>query len=173
MTSSRSIMEDVNAMIKELSREERCSDEEVVETMEKLTNILSVFDALFSMARAPSGLITDESVDKLRNLADLALPLWRDLDLSIMPKVHAIEDHMADQIRHLKGIGDLGEDFVERSHQDGIRQHSRSKNAKERADEAIQHCRWEHKSTQPAVMDKVAAMEEQSIRKKKKWTKLA
>lgn len=121
MTSSRIIMEDVKAMIMELSREERCSDEEVVETMEKFTNILSVFDALFSMARTPSGLMTDDGVDKLRNLADLALRLWRGLDLSITPKVHAIEDHMVDQIRRLKGIGDLGEDFVERSHQDGIR----------------------------------------------------
>jgi hypothetical protein len=59
--------------------------------------------------------------------------------LSITPKVHAIEDHMVDQIRCLKGIGDLGEDFVERSHQDGIRQYLKSKNIKERADEAIQH----------------------------------
>jgi hypothetical protein len=31
-----------------LSREERCSDEEVVEMMEKFTNVLSIFDALFS-----------------------------------------------------------------------------------------------------------------------------
>ncbi len=92
--------------------------------------------------------------------------------MSITPKVHAIEDHLVDQIRRLKGIGDLGEDFVERSHQDGIRQHSRSKNAKERADEAIQHCRWEHKRTHPAVLDKVAAMEAKSIRRENKWMKL-
>jgi len=56
---------------------------------------------------------------------------------------------------------------VERSHQDGIWQHLRSKNAKEQADEAIQHRRWEHKCTHSAIIDKVVAIEERLVRKEK------
>jgi len=167
MTSSRKIMEDIRGMLMEIASEARCNDEEVSDTMEKFTNILSVFDALFSLARTPSGLMNGDKVATLQNLSNLALRLWRGLELSITPKVHAIEDHLVPQIIRFDGIGDLGEDFVERSHQDGIRQHSRSRNCKERVDEANQHCRWEHKRMHPAVMDKARAMEEQSIRRRK------
>ncbi len=129
-------MEDIRGMLMEIASEERCNDEKVSDTMEKFTNILSVFDALFSLARTPSGLMNGDKVATLQNLNNLALKLWRGLDLSIIPKVHAIEDHLVPQIICFDGIGDLGEDFVERSHQDGIRQHSRSRNCKERVDEA-------------------------------------
>ena len=112
----------------EIASEERCNDEKVSDTMEKFTNILSVFDALFSLARTPSGLMNGDKVATLQNLSNLALRLWRGLELSITPKVHAIEDHLVPQIICFHGIGDLGEDFVERSHQDGIHQHSRSRN---------------------------------------------
>ena len=37
------------------------------------------------------------------------------------PKSHCIEDHLYDQMSHLGGIGDLGEDMVEQSHQEGIK----------------------------------------------------
>jgi hypothetical protein len=134
-----------------------------METMGWFTNILSVFDGLFSLARTPSGLINEVDVDKLQNLVNIALHLWRGLDLSVTPKVDAIEDHLVPQIRRLKVIGDLEEDFVERSRQDGIRQQSRSKNAKERVDEANQHCRWEPKWTHPSVMERAQAMGKRSI----------
>ncbi len=42
-------------------------------------------------------------------------------------KVHAIEDHLCDQILQFGGIGDLGEDFMEQSHQDGIKDQKRLK----------------------------------------------
>jgi hypothetical protein len=92
MTSSRKIMEDIRGMLMEIASEARCNDEEVSDTMEKFTNILSVFDGLFSIARTPSGLMNGDKVATLQNLNNLALRLWRGLDLSITPKVHAIED---------------------------------------------------------------------------------
>jgi hypothetical protein len=163
MTNSQKIMEEINVMLMEIPTEDRCSDEEVLETMGWFTNILSVFDGLFSLARTPSGLIGEEDINKLQDLVTLALQLWRGLDMSVTPKVHAIKDHLVHEIMRFKRIGDLGEDFVERSHQDGIRQQSQSKNAKKRVDEANQHCRCEHKQTHPSVMEKVQAMGERSI----------
>jgi hypothetical protein len=65
-------MEDVKVMLLEVPREQRCLDEEVVETVEIFSNVLSAFDALFSMARTSSGLITDVNSDKLQNLFQLA-----------------------------------------------------------------------------------------------------
>jgi hypothetical protein len=49
------------------------------------------------------------------------MKLWRYLELSVeAPKPHAIEDHLCDQMLKFNGIGDLGEDWVEQAHQDGI-----------------------------------------------------
>jgi hypothetical protein len=79
MTSSQNIVEDEKEMLIEVSREEKCSDEEVVERMEKFSNVLSIFDALFSMARTSSRLIA-------KKFGNFALKLWRGLDLSIMQK---------------------------------------------------------------------------------------
>ncbi len=59
-----------------------------------------------------------------------SLWLWRALSLNVTPKVHAAEDHLCQQVCRLNGIGDLGEDFLEQSHQEGIKDHARSKNAK-------------------------------------------
>jgi hypothetical protein len=97
MTSSWNIMADVKAMLMEVSREQRCSYEEVVETMEKFMNVLFISDALFSMARTSSGLISIGNSDKLQNLVHLALKLWRGIDLSITPKVHAMKEHLVDK----------------------------------------------------------------------------
>ncbi len=74
---------------------------------------------LFSKARETSGFITPQEVEDLPTLME-AIKLYRELGLSVSPKPHAIEDHLCVQMSRLKGIGDLGEDFVEQSHQDGI-----------------------------------------------------
>ena len=45
---------------------------------------------------------------------------WRNVRLSIkMVKIHGIEDHLLDQIKH-NGIGCLIEDFIEQAHQFGF-----------------------------------------------------
>jgi hypothetical protein len=45
-----------------------------------------------------------------------SMHLWR-----VWVKVHAIEDPPFDPVKCLDGIGDLGEDFSESLHQDGIK----------------------------------------------------
>ncbi len=56
-----------------------------------------------------------------------------------------------DQIRRLKGIRDLSEDFIEKSHQDGIIDHSRTKNLLTHEDKVKQHSSREHKWLLPSV----------------------
>ena len=126
--------------------------EEVNEWIPKFKRILSVFDGVFSIARMPSGTVSDEYLAKLENFIATAMRLWRGLGNSVTPKVHAVEDHLLDQIRRLKGIGDLTEDFIEKSHQDGIIDHSRTKNSLTLDAKAKQHSKREHKRLLPSVL---------------------
>jgi len=94
-----------------------------------------------------------------------SLWLWRGLSLNVTPKVHAVEDHLCQQVCRLNGIGDLGEDFLEQSHQEGIKDHARTKNAKkERA--ANLHSNWEEQ-LHPGVRDKMDAVKRTSVRMKR------
>jgi hypothetical protein len=119
--------------------------------MHKFKKILSVFDGVVSIARMPCGKVCNEHIVKLENFIATAMTLWRGLGNSITPKVHAIEDRLVEQVRKLKGISDLSEDLIEKSHQDGIIDHSRTKNSLTHEDKAKQHSCREHKWLLPSV----------------------
>ena len=126
-----------------------------------------MFDLVFSTARIPSGLITDELVEiDLCNTVSEALWLWRGLDMSVNPKCHALEDHLCDQMQCFGGIGDLGEDFIEQAHQDGIKDSRRTKNAKDWAMAAQWHSNWEHRRKNPLVLMKSEKVRLESVRGK-------
>ncbi len=93
--------------------------------------------------------------------------LWRGLQLNITPKAHAVDDHLCDQVRILSGIGDLTEDFVEQSHQTGIRHNQRSRSMKDNSKSAKWHVGWEEKETNPAVVEKINEVQGRSTRKKR------
>jgi chaperonin cofactor prefoldin len=152
MTNSDEIMEDIARVILELLENGRCNDAEVTLITEGYAVILHIFDAIFSYARLPSCTVTEELVADLRIFVQEGLRLWRGLDLSITPKVHAIEDHLCDQMLLFKGIGDLGEDFVEQSHQDGIKDHRRLKNPASHIISAEWQSKWEHVRKHPKVL---------------------
>ncbi len=120
MTNSSLIMDDLQEMLLSLPQHGRCANEEVQEVTSKYKNILHVFDGLFCLARTPSGLVTEEHIAKLQRFVVEGMKLWREMELSTeAPKPHAIEYHWIDQMIQFNGIGNLGEDFVEQSHQDG------------------------------------------------------
>jgi len=167
MTESQEIMVDIQGMLLAIPQEDRCSNDEVTPYTTRFRNCLQVFDYVFSKARLPSGSVSPEDVENLCPFIVTALKLYRELGLSISPKPHAIEDHLCEQSIRLKGIGDLGEDFIEQSHQDGIRKESKSKNCATRAAAAKQHCHWEHKENLPTVLDKKNNIQTQSIRTKR------
>ena len=45
--------------------------------------------------------------------------------MSVTRKSHFVEDHSVQQLEDLDGIGDIGEDFGERNHQDEVKAHRR------------------------------------------------
>ena len=82
--------------------------------------ICTLFDSLFSLSRTLTGKITSEIIDKLEIIIDKTMLCWRNLRVSTkMVKIHGIEDHLLDQIKH-NGIGCFIEDFIEQAHQFGI-----------------------------------------------------
>jgi hypothetical protein len=84
---------------------------------------------VFSKARVSSEFISPQKVEDLHSFVKEAMKLYREPVLSVSPKPLAIEDHLFKQISSLRGIGDLGEDFVEQFHQDSIWKESKYQNA--------------------------------------------
>ncbi len=77
------------------------------------------------------------------------MKLWRDLELSMeAPKLHAIWDHLCDQMQHWKY---LGKNWVEQAHQEGIKNEGRIRAVKDGKAAVHLHCRWEHKRNLPPV----------------------
>jgi len=78
----------------------------------------------------------------------MGLKMWRDLGMSVPPKLHVLEDHLLSQLSLFKGIGDYSEDFVgdysedfvEQAHQVGIREEARTFAIKDRKRVAEIHC---------------------------------
>jgi hypothetical protein len=61
-------------------------------------------------------------------MIDVVNALWKTLRISCTPKAHGLFDgHALEQHKRLQGIGDKGEDFVEKEHQLGLRD---------------EHCTW-------------------------------
>jgi hypothetical protein len=55
-------------------------------------------------------------------MIDVVNALWKTLRISCTPKAHGLFDgHALEQHKRLQGIGDKGEDFVEKGHQLGLR----------------------------------------------------
>jgi hypothetical protein len=148
---SSNVMDEIAAFILSIPLVDRCPNEEVQEWVEKFKKILSVFDGIFSIARMSCGKVKDEHISSLKNYITTAMKLWRGLGHSIAPKSHVLEDHLAEQIARFGGIGDFCEDFIEKSHQDGIIDHSRTKNSATEEMKAAQHSRREHKRLLPSV----------------------
>ena len=166
MTDSASIMRDLKEMLLEIPEEERCSDAEVIEVTSKFADVLKVWDAVFSIARVPSGRITAENVALLRQLIPEALRLWKELGLGVLPKPHAVEDHLRLQVEQKRGIGDVGEDFVEQEHQTGIKDDGKTRNAPNKAEQAKWCCNWEHKRKHPEVLMQIDKLKDRSVKGK-------
>jgi len=42
-----------------------------------------------------------------------SVKMWKQLELSITPKVHLLEDHASNPMQELNGIADKSEDYIE------------------------------------------------------------
>jgi len=83
---------------------------------------LKNFDGLFSLLRdKQSKLAVDEKIAQLTKYLDAAMSCWRRLNMSVTPKLHILEDHLLDVIKHVETLQYFDEEFVERAHQKGLK----------------------------------------------------
>jgi hypothetical protein len=123
----------------------RCDDIAVIDIVRRYSELCTLFDYLFSMARTPTGELTGVILDETRRcLHDVTMLKWRDLWLSMkMPKIHALEDHLIATVEQWNGIGDFLEDFIEQAHQFGTKEEKRMANMRDRVRAANSHSKWE------------------------------
>jgi len=161
-------------ILEKIPENERAGNDEICDFLSKYSNVLLVFDKIFSTARARIGSLDDGEIQTLVEYIKQALVLWRRLKLSVTPKIHVLEDHLVEQLVKeengliLRGIGEFTEDFVEQAHQFGNRDEGRTRGLKDHAAKARSHSYWEHKSLNPAVQVKHFEVEIKSRRNIKK-----
>jgi hypothetical protein len=142
---SSNVLDEIRAFILSIPQVDRCPNEEVKEWIHKFKNILRVFDEIFSIARMSCRKVKEDRILSIRNSITTEMKLCRGLGISVSPKVHAMEDHLVDQLIQFSGIRDFCEDLIEKSHQDGIIDHSQTKNSMSQEAKAEQHSQREHK----------------------------
>jgi hypothetical protein len=124
--------------------EGRCSDDEISDMIRRYSELCTLFDYLFSMARTPNGELTNEILEETKRCLRVTMLKWRDLRLSMnMPKIHGLEDHLVAMMERWNGIGDFLEDFIEQAHQFGMREEKRTANMRDRVRAANSHSKWE------------------------------
>jgi hypothetical protein len=80
--------------------------------------LVTLLDGFFSALQTKQFHVMPEIVERAKLYRNRALALERYLGMSVTTKSHLAEDHSVEQQEDLDGIGDLGEDFGERNHQD-------------------------------------------------------
>jgi hypothetical protein len=84
-----------------------------------------LLDAIFSLLNTPRGKVTEEVLEQLESRLSFILTEWNRLGLSFTPKFQVLLNHSLCQLRRMKGFHDMGEDCIERSHQDRMRNEAR------------------------------------------------
>jgi hypothetical protein len=77
-----------------------------------------LLDAIFSLLDTPQGKVTEDVLEQLKSLLSFILTEYNRLGLSFTPKFRVLLNHSLCQLHRMKGFHDMGEDRIERSHQD-------------------------------------------------------
>jgi hypothetical protein len=144
------------------------SPDEVNDITSMYEDLFYVLDGLYSLMRTPCGKFTEELEDLMQRYIDATMKMWRFLRLSLNgPKIHGIEDHLCHQIKMFHGIGDYAEDFIEQSHQKGMKDEVRTRNlSRGKAFDSISI--WEYKRNDSNVIEVKEEVNLGSARKRKR-----
>ena len=127
-----------------------------------------LLDGFFSLARTRCGELTNEIINLTKRMVAAVLKMWRNLRFSTRgTKLHGLEDHLVEQMVHYNGIGDFTEDFVEQSHQTGVRDELRTRGLK-RSRAFVSHSQWEWKRNQLGIEEARKEMEKKTSKKRRK-----
>jgi hypothetical protein len=96
------------------------TQQDILNTMKEYRRMFTLLGSAFSLLRQI--LPSNSDLQTLEKTIDEADKVWKKLGISCTPKAHGLFDgHTLEQHTRLRGIGDKGEDFVEKGHQLGLR----------------------------------------------------
>jgi hypothetical protein len=96
-------------------------EQKVRHECKRFETILLLLDGMFSILYQASGTVNEAEISRLENtIAELGKQ-WTKAEWSWTPKFHIIAAHTVPYLRNYGGWGDIGEDWIERSHQRGAR----------------------------------------------------
>jgi hypothetical protein len=78
-------------------------------------------DGMFSILYQASGPVEEEVIIRLETIIKELCKQWTKAGWSWTPKFHIIAAHAVQYLHKHGGCGDIGEDWIERSHQRGAR----------------------------------------------------
>ena len=93
------------------------SSQQLEDVLSQYQLLFEVIDLVFSSLRQVAP--TDQEVNTMKEAIKVLETLWSKMDLSYTPKIHILFDHAIFQVCFFKGIADLVEDFIKKSHQIG------------------------------------------------------
>ncbi len=112
---------------------------------------LGLWDSAFSKLRTVDP--TSEDCDSAQKLIDTAVAQLRKMGISITPKVHGTQYHAVHQMRTIPGgIAKLGEDWIEKYHQDGFRYDFCFSRVGDLEKQAVIRARCEQRARNPKVV---------------------
>ena len=144
------------------------TDNELNKMVDMYTHLGFLLDGMFSLGRTKCGQLTDEMIDLTRRMVVGISKMWRYLRLSMKgPKIHGMEDHLVIQMIQFCGIGDFSEDFIEQSHQFGVKEELRTRGLS-RSKAFSSHSKWEWMGNQIGVRKAKEEIKRKTGRKRKR-----
>ena len=130
MADAPNIFDSIQLLFKECAEQHGLPEyitNNLVHRLIAMSNCLVLFGGYLSCCRRYKDTVGDNFLNWILQIAEIkeyqtkAMHAWRSLGYSITLKVHAPEDHMLQQLENFKGFKCLNEEFIERFHQDGIK----------------------------------------------------
>ena len=149
----------------------QATDDEIITMCDRCAELYILFDGLFSLSRTPSYKLTPEIEDKMKKYIKVCVKAWRCMGYTMgMPKIHAIEDHLFNQMIYWKGIGCFSEDFVELAHQFGNIAEKRTRGMRDYTKQFVSQSRNEKMQQLPDVVNAKTKIKQESPTKRRKRT---
>ena len=105
--------------------EDYASQAEIEPICSDYGQLLLLMDAVFSLLNTKRGEVTADTLQRLEERLKTLMQEWNRFQLSITPKAHILFNHSLFFLMITQGFHDMGEDRVERAHQERMRCESR------------------------------------------------
>ena len=158
--NAETIFNELHPVLVENNRDEGMTEEGIRALCDDCANLLHTIDAIYSKFLKWYMEWDDEAkvaASELKVLIKSALKQARALGISITPKWHLLEDHILDQHIWLVkngwgGIIWLDESFVERAHQEGVKEDRRTHGIKGYEAQQTAQLKAEERASNPSVV---------------------